>query len=98
MITLLANLHNSYSQSKCNILKYKEKKNQNKITYILPCFDWCVQFFGLEVCNNANLHKRSCATMDIHTSKLAIVKTYFAKIGKKYVCFVLSTSPITILN
>jgi hypothetical protein len=36
--------------------------------------------------------------MDIHKSKLAIVKTHFAKIGKKYVCFVFSTSPITLLD
>jgi hypothetical protein len=44
MIIFLANLHNSHSQLKGNSVEYKYskqlmRKNQNKITCILPSFD-----------------------------------------------------------
>jgi hypothetical protein len=32
------------------------KKIKSKQPTFLPCFDWCVQIFGLEACNNASLH------------------------------------------
>jgi hypothetical protein len=56
MIIFLANLHNSHSQLKGNSVEYKYskqlmRKNQNKITCILPSFDEGVQFSRLEAYN-----------------------------------------------
>jgi hypothetical protein len=39
-----------------NIQNNKRGKNKNKVTCIVFCFDWCVQFFKLEAYSIASLH------------------------------------------
>jgi hypothetical protein len=39
-----------------NTQNNKKGKNKNKVTCIVFCFDYCVQFFKLESYSNASLH------------------------------------------